>query len=572
LRILRFAAVSSLALMVAAAGAQVAPAPALAPAPKQLSQAEIVQRNAATYAALPADQAAMKAHVMYLASDAMRGREAGSQEYDIAAQYVASQFYAAGLRPAGDNGSYLQNVPLITVKAKDKGDFAWTPKRGGAAVPMIFGQDYVPGTNASKPTTSVDGGIAFVGYGIVEPTIGRDDYAGVDVRGKIVVLFAGAPKSFHPELRAHFGNAQSKRMIAAAKGAAGVIVIEGAASAKAGGFKRAAEGYDRPRVTWATRNGDGFDPAQGAPALGSISQGFAARLFGGGWPVIAKRAESDETRFKAMLLPGSMKAVINTEFTPLPSSNVAGIIPGSDPMLKDEVVVLTAHLDHVGVGRPDATGDTIYNGAEDNAVGIASLIEEAKKFKASGKPPRRSILFLAVTAEEKGLVGAEYFAHNPSFGAGLGGAKMVANVNLDMPIITYKFEDVIAFGAERSTLGPIVKKAAASIGVGFSPDPMPEQGLFTRSDHYRFVQQGVPSVFLWPGQAGPGKAAVDDFFKNHYHQPSDEVWQPAIDWSQGVRFIDVNYAIAREIADGDARPRWNKGDFFGTLFGGYGAQ
>jgi Zn-dependent M28 family amino/carboxypeptidase len=141
-----------------------------------------------------------------------------------------------------------------------------------------------------------------------------------------------------------------------------------------------------------------------------------------------------------------------------------------------------------------------------------------------------------------------------------------------MPIITYKFEDVIAFGAERSTLGPIVKKAAASIGVGFSPDPMPEQGLFTRSDHYRFVQKGVPSVFLWPGQKGPGKAAVDDFFAKHYHQPSDEAWQPALDWSQGVRFIEVNYAIAREIADGDARPAWNKGDFFGTLFNGYGAK
>jgi Zn-dependent M28 family amino/carboxypeptidase len=502
----------------------------------------------------------------------MKGRDAGSPEYDIAAQYVASQFYMQGLLPAGDEGSYLQQVPLINVKAADKGSFTWSP-RGGAAMPLEFGRDYIPSSNAAKAATLVDAPLVFAGYGIVEPGSKRDDYAGVDARGKIVVLFGGAPPSLHPELRAHFGSGPTKRAIAQAKGAIGVITIEPAASAKAGNFARGAEGYDRPRVAWLRKDGTGFDPAPRAPALGAISQAFAAKLFGANWATIAKGAESPETRFKAMAIPGRMKAAINSVTAPLPSSNVAGLLPGSDPAVKDEVVVLSAHLDHVGVGRPNAAGDTIYNGAEDNAVGIASLIEEARRFKASGKAPRRSILFLAVTAEEKGLVGAEYFAHNPTFGAGLPNAKMVANVNLDMPILTYKFEDVIAFGAERSTLGPIVKRAAASLGVGFSPDPMPEQGLFVRSDHYRFVQQGVPSVFLWPGQAGPGKAAVEDFFKNHYHQPSDEVWQTSpIDWSQGVRFVEANYAIAREIADGDARPAWNKGDFFGTLYGGYGAK
>ena len=564
MRISRFTAAAPLALIIAtAAAAQEAPKPTAG----TVTAAELAQRNATVTAPLTPAEAAMKAHVMYLASDAMRGREAGSPEYDIAAQYVASQFYSAGLRPGGDDGSYLQKVPLITVKASDQGSMTWTP-RGGAPVPLAFGTDYVPGTNAAKAATAVDAGVAFVGYGIVEPTIGRDDYAGVDVRGKIVLLFAGAPKDFHPELRAHFSGIPTKRMIAESKGAAGVIVIEGVSSSKAGGFAAAAKGYDRPRVTWSAPTGTGFDVAPRAPGLGAISQAAAAKLFGPAWPAIAKGAESDATRFKPVVLPGTLKAAINTVWTPLPSSNVVGILPGSDPKLKNEYVVLSAHLDHVGVGRANEKGDTIYNGAEDNAVGIASLIEEAKKFKASGTPPKRSIMFLAVTAEEKGLVGAEYFAHNPTVPK----AAMVANVNLDMPIITYKFEDVIAFGAERSTLGPIVKKAAASIGVGFSPDPMPEQGLFTRSDHYRFVQQGIPSVFLWPGQAGPGKKAVEDFFENHYHKPSDEVWQPALDWSQGVRFIDVNYAIAREIADGAERPRWNKGDFFGTTFNGYGAK
>ncbi|WP_326523603.1 M28 family metallopeptidase [Sphingomonas sp.] len=568
MRILRLAAVSPLALLAAAAlHAQEAPAPA--PAPQPVSATELAKRNATVNAALPPAEAAMKAHVMFLASDALKGREAGTPEYDIAAQYVASQFYAAGLRPAGDAGSYLQAVPLIQVKAKDKGSLSYTPPRG-KPVPLVFGQDYAPGTNASQATTNVTGGLAFVGYGIVNPETGRDDYAGVDVKGKIVLVFGGAPKSFHPEIRAHYGSLQSKRQVAQMKGAAGVILIENAAGAKAGNFARLAEGYNRSRTAWA-KDGVGFDPAPRAPALGSISQAYAAKLFGTGWAAIAKGAESDETRFKAQALPGTLSATINTEWTTVASSNVAGIIPGGDPKVKDEVVVLTAHLDHVGVGRA-VNGDTIYNGAEDNAVGIASLIEEAKKFKASGTPPRRSILFLAVTAEEKGLVGAEYFANNPSFGADVPGGRMVANVNLDMPIITYKFEDVIAFGAERSTLGPIVKRAAAGIGVGFSPDPMPDQSLFVRSDHYRFVQQGVPSVFLWPGVKGPGQAAVDEFFAKHYHKPSDEPWNPAIDWSQGVRFIEVNYAIAREIADAAERPAWNKGDFFGTFYNGHGAK
>ncbi|WP_294289732.1 M28 family metallopeptidase, partial [uncultured Sphingomonas sp.] len=423
----RFASAAALSLVLALpATAQTAPTPApAAPAPA----VDMGARNAVTNAALPPAEAAMKAHVMFLASDAMKGRDAGSPEYDIAAQYVASQFYAAGLRPMGDEGSYLQKVPLITVKAKDQGSLSYQPAKG-AAVPMTFGKDYVPGTNPSKPATKVDAPLAFVGFGIVEPGSKRDDYAGVDVKGKIVLLFGGAPESLHPELRAHFGSAATKRAIAMAKGAVGVLTIE----PTVGMINVAAAGYQRPRVTWEKKDGTGFDPAPSAPGLGLISQAFAQTLFAGSklaWADVVKGAASAETRFKATVLPGRISAAINTEWTPLPSSNVVGLLPGSDPKLKDEYVVLSAHLDHVGVGRA-VNGDTIYNGAEDNAVGIASLIEEAKKFKASGTPPKRSILFLAVTAEEKGLVGAEYFANNPTVPQ----AAMVADVNLDMPIIT----------------------------------------------------------------------------------------------------------------------------------------
>ncbi len=538
-----------------------APAPAATPAPKPRDLKAI---NAELTKPLPDDQLAMKAHVVFLASDAMRGREAGSPEYDIAAQYVASQFYAAGLRPAGDDGGYLQKVPLTTFRATDRGDLILT-RKGSAPQKLVFGEDYVPGVNPGARATVIDAPVVFVGYGLIAPDSKRDDYAGVDVKGKIVAYFGGAPASLQSEERAHFSSPATKAAIAEVQGAVGAILItrEGGAA-----FQRLSQRWDSARTTWAKPDGTGN--RMGAPVLGTLSPAGAAKLFVGAktpWADVLKRAADSEASFTAETLPGTLAVSIKTSFEAGLSSNIVGVIPGGDPKLGKEVVVLSAHLDHVGIGRADESGDTIYNGAEDNAVGIASLIEEAKRFKTSGKPPRRTVMFLAVTAEEKGLVGADYFANHPTVPI----STIVADVNLDMPILTFAFEDMTVYGADRSTLGPIVSKAVEALGVHMGPDPDPSQGFFVRSDHYRFVQQGVPSVFLWPGQAGPGKAAYADFFAKHYHRPSDEAWQP-LDWAQGVRFVGVNYAIAREIADGDERPRWNKGDFFGLLYKGYGAR
>jgi hypothetical protein len=523
-------------------------------------------RNAAINAALPADQAAMKSHVMFLASDALKGREAGTPEFDIAAHYVASQFYEAGLRPAGDEGSYLQKVPLVSYRAADHGSFTLA---GAVPETLVFGDDYLPGTDPVRPSLVQNGDVVFVGYGIAAPQFGRDDYRGIDVTGKIVAYFGGAPASYPGEERAHFGSPATKAVLAASHGAVGVITLE--SPRKGGRRPYSPSSWDRPTVTWADAAGKPF--LAGAPTLARLSQAGTAKLFRDAktpWDEVAKRAAgSDDAVFKPEQLPWPVTIALNTASTPLTSYNVAGIIPGADPVLAQEVVVLSAHLDHIGITKADAKGDAINNGALDDAVGIASLIEEARRFKASGKPPRRSILFLAVTAEEKGLVGSDYFARHPTVPKG----SIVADVNLDMPIITYKFSDLIVFGAPRSTLGPIVERAAAGIGVTISADPLPDEGLFVRSDHYRFVQQGVPSVFLWPGAGGPGKAAIDAFMKDHYHKPSDDLAQdPPIDWESGVRFIEVNYRIAREIADGDQRPVWNKGDFFGTLYGGLGAK
>lgn len=497
---------------------------------------------------LPADQAAFRAHVMFLADDALKGREAGTPEYEIAAAYVASQFYAAGLQPAGDKGGYLQKVPLIGYKPADKGDFVLTTRAGGNQ-PLTFGQDYTPAGNPAAELTSRTAPVVFVGSGIVAPRYRRDDYRGADVRGRIVAFTSGTGPAgvgaiTDPEERAHFASTQTKAQLAAARGAVGYLVVQ------PGEFSPGARSYDRQRVTWAGPSG--FGVSDGATPLGTLSGSGADKVFGPGWANARRPVPS----------LGALAVATKTMFEKLPSSNVVGLLPGADPKLKSEYVVLSAHLDHIGI-CPEVAGDTICNGAEDNATGIASLIEEAKKFKAAAKPTRRSILFLAVTAEEKGLVGADYFARHPTVPAN----RIVANVNLDMPLLTYKFEDMTVYGANRSSLGPIVAAAAGSVGVPMSPDPAPEMSLFVRSDHYRFVQQGVPSVFLWPGQKGPGKAAWADFFAKRYHRATDDLSQP-FDWEQAVRFVDVNYAIARAIADGDQRPVWNKGDFFGTLYKG----
>ncbi len=519
------------------------------------------ERNALITASLPEDQAAMKAHVMFLASDAMAGREAGTRDYDIAAQYVAAQFYAAGLRPGGDQGGYLQKVPLVAYKVADKGSALWTPA-GGQAQELVFGEDFVPSPVPNARETSLSAPVVFVGYGIDAAQYGMTDHKGVDVRGKIVAFVPGTPEGLGGEERAFFGSAANKASLAAAKGAVGAIQID---MPRAGGrqrpFASLARYYDAPRVTWANPDGTAHAMTPTAPVLGTLSQTGAAKLFGKGWEAVMKAAAAPKPAYRPLTAKGQLTVASKTSFKPMDSSNVIGLIPGSDPKLKDEVVVLSAHLDHIGVNE-GGEGDRINNGALDNAIGIASLIEEAKRFKAA-TPPKRTVMFLAVTAEEKGLVGSDYFANHPTVPL----KSIVADVNLDMPILTYKFEDMVVFGADRSTLGPIVRKAVGAMDLPVSPDPMPEEGIFVRSDHFRFVQKGIPSVFLWPGQKGPGKAAVEDFMSHRYHRVGDEIDQ-GIDWSQGPRFVSVNYAIAREIADAPEWPVWNRGDYFGTLYKG----
>jgi hypothetical protein len=514
----------------------------------------------------------VRAHVDFLASDLLQGREAGTPGFDIAAEYVASQFRQLGLVPAGDNGTYFQRVPLVAYRLTDRGAFSL---RGdaGRTVSLAFGRDYLPGRSPVAATRDPDGQsrihvtsvpLVFAGFGVVTPDRHRDDYAGLDVRGKIVVVVSGAPADYQTEERAYYMSGRTKRAEAARHGAVGLISINTPAQDTRTRFADGARTWDTWAMTWRQQDGEPFDPVPGVPGLATLSAAAGETLFEGApvpFPQIAAVAESKEpANMPHFPLRWSVDGTLAIETRSIESRNVAGLIPGTASGVNDEVVVLSAHLDHLGLTAP-VNGDAINNGALDNAAGVATTIEAARTFMDAPQRPRRSILVLAVTAEEKGLIGSEYFARNPTVPRD----RIVADVDLDMPLLEYDFTDVVAFGADRSTVGDAVRRAAARMNLTLSPDPVPEEGVFVRSDHYRFVEVGVPSVLLMTGFANGGEKLFRDFLATCYHRPCDDTSQP-LDYEAGAKFARINYEIARELADAPARPTWKPNDFFGGKF------
>lgn len=507
------------------------------------------------------EQAALKAHVQFLASDALRGREAGTRDYDVAAEYVAARMLAIGLQP-GANGGWFQPVKLVSYRPAEKA--VWTLKRGGRDVPFAFGKDFVNEPVPSAPDFKTEGELVFAGYGIVYPQGKRDDYKGLDVRGKIVAILDGTPKGPPNEVNAHFGDDGQKARLAAARGAKAVLIVETIARARDFSVEKFAPYYAYPRTGWAGPDGVANAVSPQAPVVGQVSQAGAAKLFEGAklrWADVLA-AQTRGSRMPTGPLTGTLAVASKTRLSTRDSHNVVGRIEGSDPTLTAQTVVLSAHLDHVGVGAP-VKGDTIYNGAMDNAIGVSMLLEIAKAIEESGKRPRRSLLFVALTAEEKGLIGSDYFAHFPTVPKG----SIVADVNFDMPILTYPLVDLVVLGGERSSIGPVVAAAAKAEGLGVVPDPAPEEMFFVRSDHYSFVQAGIPAVSIDTGPGGTGAMAARKFLDENYHKPSDQIDLP-FDWNSAVKYKHVGLATVQALADGDARPSWNAGDFFGTLFGG----
>jgi hypothetical protein len=493
-----------------------------------------------------------RSHVAFLADDLLEGRDTGTRGYDIAARYVAAGFEGLGLRPGARDGSWYQQVPFVRFAMSEPAQI-----RIGERT-FVHRRDFSVRQHPTAGQTRFEAPAVFAGYGLEARAFGLDDYRGLDVRGKIVVVLDGTPSGLPSDVAAHLGS--EKRRIAARRGAIGLITRRRPAAAARMPFSAAPMGRPmEPGITWVAPDGTPFTDSPSLRFVATADPALAEALFQGarrGLADVHAQAAQTGVRPRGFALRPRVAFERESANTTLQSPNVIGILPGSDPALAGEYVLLMAHLDGLGV-REGGEGDRIRNGAMDNATGIATLLEVARKMSQPGSRPRRPVIFAAVTAEERGLLGAQYLANNPVVDG-----RIVGVVNLDMPILTYNFTDVIAFGAEHSTLGPIVERAAGRMNVALSPDPLPEQGLFTRSDHYMFVREGIPSVFLMTGFQGEGEREFRGFLANQYHSPKDDLSQ-SFNWQAGARFAELNYLIAREIADAPEAPLWYRGSFFG---------
>ncbi|MEA3001236.1 MAG: hypothetical protein QOH81_24 [Sphingomonadales bacterium] len=506
-----------------------------------------------------------RAHVTFLADDRLEGRDTGSRGHEIAAAYVASQFVGLGLKPGGENGGWFQQVPFRSASLAGPVSLAIAGPDGSRS--FENGVDAIVGPSLAEERQEIDAPAVFAGYGIDAPGQGIDDYKGLDVRGKFVAILAGVPEGLPSEIAAHLGD--DKGAAAARHGAIGLITVYTSQYARARPFASRAGGVRRSVLGWVGKDGTAGEDAPGLRAGFLLGDAAATALFAGAPRSYAEiRAEAERPKAHPIGFPLATKVHLqrSSAWTSLASPEVIGLLPGSDPALRDEVVILMGHLDHLGMRRNTKPGeDAIYNGALDNAAGVATMIEAARAFAeasaGAGGRPRRSILFIANTGEEKGLLGADYFAHYPTVPVG----RIAAVVDLDMPLLLYHFTDVIAFGAGHSQVAETVARAAGEMGVALSPDPMPQENIFVRSDHYQFVKQGVPAIMLATGYANGGAQKWKAFLAGAYHRVNDDLSQP-IDWESGARFARLNYLISRDLANADRRPLWYKDDYFADLF------
>lgn len=507
---------------------------------------------------------AIRNHMRILSNDSLRGRKPGTKGFDMGADYVTNQLKAIGYQPAGENSTYRQDVPLRRWQVREEAS-TMTFLIDGKEQPLTYGNQFILSPTPDHATSNVTAPVVFVGYGVTAPELGYDDYTNIDVKGKIVAYVNGAPNSFPSNQRAFYSSSKAEN--AAAHGAVGTLAfslpsdlrnrIETAAP-------RARQGIYR----WVDKSGK---PQRTVPAIqgaASLSDSTARLLFTKS-PVPFKDVITNVQKNRSQAFPLNMSVRIKARtdvVEDVAGYNVVGVLPGSDPVLKDEYIVCAAHIDHLGVGRP-VKGDSIYNGAHDNASGVAINLEMARLFASLPKAPRRSIIFVGVTGEEMGLLGSDYFASNPTVAKN----KIVANIALDMPFFFHPLLDIVPYGAEHSSLGRETEQAAEFLGIKISPDPIPEQTVFMRSDHFSFVRQGIPALFIKSGSE-TGNPNLDgtklnlDWRATIYHTPQDDMNQP-FDFKAAAKHVQLQFLIGYLAAQADSRPTWNKGDFFGTKFG-----
>jgi len=552
----------NLALAVLLAVALGAPAPGAGP------PADLPKEVTAAAAEISGER--LHGDVAFLADDLLEGRGTGTRGYDLAAKYVANRYATLGL-DAGGTDAYLQPVPFrCALIDQEKSSIALTGPSGER--PLVIATDVMLGSDMVRTSGSVTAGLVFVGYGVAAPELGHDDFAGVDVRGKVLVAFRGAPPRFAHNERAFYSSSLVKEQMAVAHGAIGIVSILKPSDAARSPWARSVRQGRMSSCKWTDAQGV---PANTQPTLelgAYLSDSGVQAIFAGAPISYAKAAEEAEASVvHSFPLAWGVKAHRETRHTQLTSPNVVGILRGSDPKLAGEAVVVSAHLDHLGIGTPvtgkDGVPDPINNGAYDNASGTAMMLEVARAFtrlSQAGQRPKRTVIFLAVTGEEKGLQGSDYFArHAPP-----AGLEVVGNVNVDEILMLRPITSVIGFGAEHTSLGAQLERAAALVGFTVVPDPMPEEVIFVRSDQFSFVKQGVPGIFPVSNMdGGPAAQAADRKWNLEvYHSPNDDMTQ-VFDWESGAKFTRMAFFETWFAADAAARPSWNPGDFFGEKFG-----
>lgn len=527
-----------------------------------LSMAVLAQAIPAELKAAEAsiDGEKIRAHVKFLADDLLEGRGPGLRGSELAAKYIATQFAVYGLRPGGDNGTYLQQVNFVGMKAiPEKTSFALQPKTG-SAIALKYGDDYTVSNRTLTPSVDVDGPIVFVGYGVTAPEFGWDDYAGVDVKGKVILCIVGDPPSDDPKFfggkaMTYYGRWTYKFEEAARHGAVGALIIHRT--------DLASYGWDvvkNSNTSEKTYLRDDKDPQLQAASW--IQLDVAKKLFAAsGMDADKEVSAAGQRGFKAVELPVRLKAHVESTVRPFESPNVVGVLPGTRSG-KDQAVMYTAHYDHLGF-VPGMAGDNIYNGAADNATGCGMLLELARAWTQAGVKPPHSVIFASVTAEEQGLLGSEYLGKHPPVPAG----EIALDINYDMVLPIGVPQQVNVNGAQRTSFYPMVQATVQRFGLEIVPDPRPEAGSYYRSDHFSLSRVGIPAFSVEPGvlyeghDAAWGRAKFNDFEEHDYHNFSDN-YRPDWDFAGNAKLDRFGMELGWEALTAPKQIEWNAGDEF----------
>ena len=534
------------------------------------SAAQAARKTTQTYASahLPSvaiaalqkvDPEHIRANVRFLSLDLLEGRGTGQRGGDIAAEYIATQFWQYGLKPAGDNGTFFQKVPLVGITPAPETTFEFAPKHGD---PMRLKplEDYVAYDQTEHSSDDIDADVVYVGYGIEAPEYQWDDYKGVDVRGKVLLMLVNEPPSDDPKFfkgqaLTYYGRWTYKYEEAARKGAIGAILIH----------KSDMASYPWEVVRNSNSGEKEFlknDMAQ-LKAAGWIQLEIARQLAQrSGMDLDKMMSDAQSRNFRPVPLPVKLKAHMVSNIRQITSNNVIAMLPGSDPKLRNQAVMYSAHYDHLGI-RPDMPGDNIYNGARDNATGCGILLELARVFSQAQSRPKRSIIFASVTAEEQGLLGSEYLGKHPPVPAN----DITLDLNFDDVPPLGEPQEVEVSGAERTTFYPTVEAMAKEFRLAIRPDSHPEAGHYYRSDHFSMARVGVPAFSINEGMKYKGHTTewgmqqAEEFTNKHYHQPSDE-YSPSMDFRGDATIARFGFALGWAAASQPALIGWQKGDEF----------